>query len=142
VGAVIRRFVLALLVLHVGCSDDEGGDDDGQRSATSAGAGSGGSGGSGVGGSGAAISSGSVTGSGGSEDRCPEVCAKLDTVFASFGCTVEECNCKPACADVFEASIDCLDTAGAQCTCNGNELDCGSACQAENTAASDCYQAN
>jgi hypothetical protein len=88
-------------------------------------------------------SSGSDGGGGAAaEDRCPEVCAKLESLFESLGCEVEECNCKPACADVFEASIDCLAPDSDACTCSGNELDCGSLCQEENVAANDCYEAN
>lgn len=96
------------------------------------------------GGGGSGSAGGPAVGGGGSPpvDRCPEVCDKLEAKFATFGCIVEECNCKAACADVFEASIDCLPDGAPECTCNGNELDCGGLCQAENQAASDCFVAN
>ena len=107
--------------------------------------GSSGAGGAGAGSDGAA---GSVDagGSGGSSvDWCPEVCAKLDTLFASFGpgCVAKDCACKPACAEVFETNIECIPPGYPGCTCSaGGELDCGNLCHAETQAANDCYMAN
>jgi len=130
----------AISLAAAGCGDDT--PDDGP-SGTSASGGSSATGG--AGGAGAAGGTSAMGGSGGSVvDRCPEVCAKLDALFASFGagCMVEQCNCKPACADLFEASIDCIPPGSASCTCNGNELDCSGLCEAESQAANDCWQAN
>jgi hypothetical protein len=95
---------------------------------------------------GAAAGGAPVVGGAGGEapvDRCPEVCDKLEAKFATFGCGVEECNCKPACADLFEASIDCIPDNSPACECaNQNELSCDGICEAENQAANDCYQAS
>ena len=125
--------LLAALLL-VACGDDS----------TSAGGSTPNNGGGNAGGS-AAGGAPTAGGAGGEApvDRCPEVCDKLEAKFATFGCSVEQCNCKPACADVFEASIDCIPDNSPACQCSGNnELDCTGICEAESQAANDCYQAN
>ena len=131
---------LAVAIAVAGCSDD------GSEDASSSDNGDGGDGGAavGTGGSGGAAASTGMTGSGGGAvDRCPEVCAKMETLFASFGCMLEECHCKAPCADLLEASLDCIPRGSPDCSCagGGNELDC-SVCDAETAAANDCWQAN
>lgn len=132
----MRRAIEASLfaVLLVACGDDS----------TAAGGSAPTNGGGNAGGA-AAGGAPAVGGAGGEApvDRCPEVCDKLEAKFATFGCGVQECNCKPVCADVFEASIDCIPDNSPACQCSGaNELDCTGICEAESQAANDCYQAN
>jgi hypothetical protein len=130
--------LLSALALFA-CSDDTTEDtSDGDGGASS---GSGGDGGA-VGGSPSSSSSAISGGGGAAVDRCPEVCDKMEALFASFGCALEECNCKAPCADLLEASIDCIPAGSADCSCSGdNELEC-TICSAENTAANDCWQMN
>jgi hypothetical protein len=132
--ARFRVWVLAGLGL-VACGDDGSTGTTGAGGADGAGGGTTGAGGE---------ASTTTTGAGGAPvAQCPDLCAQFEAIYDAYGCTLEECNCKEACADLHQAAIDCMPLDSPACSCNAaGELDCENVCDEENMAANACFSAN